>query len=127
MGLLDKMGSAIAKKIMVDTAVNATIKVISGVAEYNSKNGYVDSKIIVPKSSSHYFGKNYKAVKDELTAYGFTNISLLSIKDLINGWLTKDGAVTEVSIKGKTEFKEKSKFPADAQVVITYHTFRDSK
>lgn len=128
MGIFDKMVNTVTKKVMIDTAVNAAMKTVGAVADYNSKREYVNSKIIkVPNSSSHYFGMNYKDAQDELTAYGFTNIALLPKRDLIKGWLTKDGAVEEVSINGKTEFKEKNKFPADVRIVITYHTFRDSR
>ncbi len=128
MGIFDKMINTVAKKVMIDTAVNAAVKTVGAVADYNSKREYMDSKIIkVPNSSSHYFGMNYKDAQEELTAYGFTNIALLPKRDLIKGWLTKDSAVEEVSINGKTEFKEKNKFPADVSVVITYHTFRDSR
>ena len=128
MGIFDKMINTIANKVMIDTAVNAAVKTASTVADYNIKRERAGSKIIrVPNSSDHYFGMNYKNAQDELTAYGFINIALLPKRDLIKGWLTKDGAIERVSINGKTEFKEKGKFPADAQVVITYHTFRDSK
>ena len=128
MGIFYKIASSVAKKIMIDTAVNAAVKTVGAVSDYNSKNKRADSELIkVPNSSDHYSGMNYQNVQEELTAYGFTNIALLPKRDLIKGWLTKNGAVEKVSIKGKTEFKEKSKFPADAHIVITYHTFRDSK
>ena len=110
MGIFDKMVNTVAKKVMIDTAVNAAVKTVGAVADYNNKREYVDSKVIkVPNSSGHYFGMNYQDAQDELTAYGFTNIALLPKRDLIKGWLTKDGAVEAVSINGKTEFKQKSK------------------
>lgn len=135
LGILDKMVNTVAKKVMIDTAVNAAVKTVGAVADYNSKREYADLNrapsgkqlIRVPNSSAHYFGRNYIDAQDELTAYGFTDIALLPKRDLIKGWLTKDGAVEEVSINGKTEFKEKNKFPADVRIVITYHTFRDSR
>ncbi len=127
MGILDKMVSTVAKKVLIDTAVNAAVKTIGAAVYYNSKNERVDSKTIrVPNYSGHYFGMNYRDAQDELVAYGFTNITLLPKKDLIKGWIKKDGAVEEIAINGKTEFKEKSKFPANAHVVIAYHTFKDS-
>lgn len=135
MGILDKMVNTVAKKVMIDTAVNAAVKTVGAVADYNSKRVYADLNrapsgkqlIRVPKSSAHYFGMNYQDAQAELTAYGFTNIALLPKRDLIKGWLTKDGAVAVVSINGKTEFEGKSKFLADVRIVITYHTFRDSR
>jgi len=70
---------------------------------------------------------DYRDVQDELSAYGFTNIAVLPKKDLRKGWLIKDGAVDQISINGRTDFKEKSKFHADVHVVITYHTFKKPK
>lgn len=128
MGILDKMVNTVAKKIMIDTAVNGAVKTVGAVADYNSKRESVDFKTIkIPNSSDHYLGMNYKYALEELMAYGFTNIALLPKKDLIKGWIIKDGAVEEVSINGKTEFKGKNKFPNNARVVIAYHTFRDSR
>lgn len=128
MGILDKMVNTLAKKVMIDTAVNAAVKTVGAVGDYNNKRENVESNIIkVPNSSENYFGMNFQDVQNELTAYGFTSIALLPKRDLVNGWLTKDGAVEEVSINGKNDFKQKSKFPAGAHIVITYHTFRDSR
>lgn len=135
MGIFDKMANTLAKKVMIDTAVNAAVKTVGAVADYNSKRERADLNrapsgkqvIKVPNSSGHYLGMNYQDAQDELTAYGFTDIALLPKRDLIKGWLTKDGAVEAVSINGKTEFKGKSKFLADVRIVITYHTFRDSR
>lgn len=125
MGIFDKVANSVAKKVLIDTTVNAAVKTIGAVADYNSKRVYTESKTIkVPNSSDYYMGKNYHDVQDELTAYGFTNIVLLPKRDLIKGWLTKDGAVEVVSINGKTDFKRERKFPADVRIVITYHTFR---
>lgn len=135
MGIFDKMANTVAKKVMIDTAVNAAVKTVGAVADYNSKREYADLNraasgkqlIRVPNSSDYYFGMNYQDAQDELTAFGFTNITLLPKRDLIKGWLTKDGAVAAVSINGKTEFKGKRKFLANVRIVITYHTFRDSR
>ena len=65
-----------------------------------------------------------KEVKAELEAYGFTNIALVERKDLMMGLLTKAGAIEEISIEGKADFKKNTKYRSDARVVIIYHTFR---
>lgn len=46
-------------------------------------------------------------------------------EDLVTGWITKDGEVYKVSIDGDSDFDEGDIFPEDAEVVVTYHTFKD--
>lgn len=83
------------------------------------------SCIRVPASASNLVGRNVHEVQDEFIAYGFTNIVLLPHKDLINGWLTKDGEIESVSINGEDDFGRKAKYLIDARIVIKYHTYRD--
>jgi hypothetical protein len=82
-----------------------------------------ENEIIVPASSSDYEGKDFQEVIDDLQNAGFTNIETEALDDLNIGWLTKDGEVDKVSINGDTSFSTSSKFPNDAKIVITYHTF----
>ena len=46
-------------------------------------------------------------------------------KDLVTGFITKDGSVEKVSINGDSDFEEGDIFPEEAAVVVTYHTFGD--
>lgn len=85
--------------------------------------GTTDNRIKASKSSSDLEGKDFKDVKTLLQGAGFTNIEFELIDDLITGWLTKDGEVEKVSINGETEFSASSRFPNDAKIVISYHTF----
>ena len=126
MGILDTLVNTVAKKIIIDTAVGAAVKTVGAVADYNSKKDCMNSSVIkLPNPSDYYYGRDFHDVQNELTAYGFINIALLPQRDLIKGWLTKNGAVERVSINGNTEFRRKAKFPNDARVVITYHTFKN--
>ena len=75
-------------------------------------------------SSDDLIGKDYKTVIEKLKKQGFTNIQEVADKDLITGWLTKDGEVEKVSIDGKTDFTENSNYAADVKIIITYHTFK---
>ena len=79
----------------------------------------------VPTAGSDYVGKDKDVAFYELKAYGFENIVLLPRKDLIAGWLNKDGEIISVEINGKSNFKKNSKFPAMSRITIKYHTFRD--
>lgn len=74
-------------------------------------------------SSSELVGENYKEVVSKLEGIGFTNISTVSLEDLLIGWLNKDGEVEEVKIDGLTTFSSDTKFNADVEIIITFHTF----
>ena len=47
---------------------------------------------------------------------GFENITLEVEYDIITGWITDDG-----------KFASGKEYRADAEVVITYHTYRSNK
>ena len=85
--------------IVKSVAVNATIEVVDNVMKNQQAKTYIYTILLQPK--------NYLDVKKELEACGFTNISLLPIRDLIKGWFVKDGSVEEVIINGKDSFKKK--------------------
>ena len=70
-----------------------------------------------------FIKQDYRDVVMRLKNMGFTNIKTVAIKDLITGWLTKDGSVESVSVAGKTDFQVGDKFMPDAEIVINYHTF----
>lgn len=80
-------------------------------------------KIRVPASSTELKGEDYQDVMTLFQIAGFTNIELKVLDDLVTGWLTKDGEVEKVSINGVTSFNVISKYPSDAKIVITYHSF----
>ncbi len=86
-----------------------------------------DGEIRIPSSSSTFEGKDYRDVLTELQTAGFINVEVEAIDDLVIGWLTKDGEVERVSVNGDTDFSSNSKFPKDAKIVITYHTFSNKE
>lgn len=128
MGLLDTMVKTAAKKALINAGGDAAVKVIGAAMEAHGNSPKpVSQKIAVPRSSEDYCSMNYEDVQAELSAYGFTNIAVLPKKDLIKGWLTKNGEVESVAISGKTDFRKKAKFMPGERVVITYHTFKISR
>ena len=58
-----------------------------------------------------------------LEGEGFVNISKVEKKDLLTGWIKKDGSVASITVDGKAEFSEDSTYRPDVQIVIEYHTF----
>lgn len=131
----------ILKTATSSIAKNSTMKVAGKVAEelilatgkvladanISVEKVPANPKVVVPRAYGAYLGRNFMEVRDELQAYGFSNFGFVIHKDLIKGWLTKDGEVSSIAINGKSEFKAKSKFPSDARVVIEYHTFKDKR
>lgn len=82
------------------------------------------NEIAMPMNSKKYKGENYEDIILEIKNLGFENIETVEKKDLINGWITKDGEIEKISIDGDSTFEEGDIFSKDAKVVITYHTFK---
>lgn len=76
-----------------------------------------------PSASSAQNGRMVEDVVSTFEKKGFTNIQTEPIYDLITGWLTKDGEVEAVSVDGDTEYSPDVWYPADVEVIISYHTF----
>ena len=81
-------------------------------------------------SSGYYIDENYKSVKANLEALGFTNIKLVNLHDhgLLDGLLQDfmidpkiANTVESISINGKDSFSEYDCFNTTDQIVITYH------
>lgn len=86
---------------------------------------YHEKKEIVIPFSEHCLRKmNYVEAGDRLQQLGFTEIYEKPIRDLVTGWVKKDGTVEKVIIGGLNPFKKKSIFPYDVEIVIEYHTFK---
>lgn len=89
---------------------------------------FIDSpgknKVKMPMDAKAYQGENYEEVVQELEDMGFRHIETIPKKDLIIGLITKDGEVAKISIAGDSQFEEGDIFSKDADVIITYHTFK---
>ena len=86
-----------------------------------------DGEAKTPSASSVQKGRNYQDVYSQFEEKGFTNIRFEALDDLVTGWLTKDGEVESVSVDGDTGYSADRWYPADAEVIITYHTFPDKE
>lgn len=92
---------------------------------FNSLEKSEKNIVTMPCSMTDYKGENYEVVIQELNNLGFHNVETAEKKDLVLGWLTKDGEVYKVSINGNSEFEKGDRFPKSAKVVVTYHTYKD--
>lgn len=86
-----------------------------------------DGEAKTPSGSSIQKGRNYQDVYKQFEEKGFTNIRFEVIDDLMTGWLTKDGEVESVSVDGDVEYSADKWYPANIEVIITYHTFPDKE
>ena len=82
-----------------------------------------DGKINIPVSSNDLKDANYQDVVDQFKNAGFTNIQIKAIDDLVFGWLTKDGEIEKVSVDGDTTFSTDNRYPANIEILVSYHTF----
>lgn len=81
--------------------------------------------LAVPFSDKEAKKLDYLEAANELKDAGFVNIELVPIKDLIFGWLTKDGEIEEITISNMEKYTTEDKFRPDVDIIIYYHTFRD--
>lgn len=81
----------------------------------------------LPLSSKEAKGVNYQDVMKIFMDAGFENIALEVEYDIITGWMTDDGEVKSVTVNGDNKFSVGNEYRADAEVIITYHTYRKNK
>ena len=117
--------------LMVDCDVEASYKISCSSDKVSVEALYVDrlteladGEVKLDVAASEYKHKNYEDVAAALKTLGFTNIKYEVLYDIILGW-TDDGEVESVSIADKTDFNRGDVFPADAEIVITYHMPED--
>ncbi len=84
-------------------------------------------KYAVPMSSKEAKGSNYQDVVKRFEEAGFELITIEVEYDIITGWLTDDGEVESVTVNGDKKFSEGDEYRADAEIVITYHTYKKNK
>ena len=77
-----------------------------------------------PVSAKDAKGMDYKELVGLYKDAGFVNVSYEKEADLITGWITKENSVKSISIDGDSDFSEDVSYRIDAEIVITYHTFK---
>ena len=105
--------------------VCVTIVMIFAIAGCSSEGHEGEAK--TPSGSSVQKEKDYQKVVDEFESRGFTNIKLEKLDDLVTGLLIKNGEVESVSVDGDAGYSADTWYPADVEVVITYHTFPEKE
>jgi predicted RNA-binding Zn-ribbon protein involved in translation (DUF1610 family) len=85
---------------------------------------HVKREIIIPFSERRLRKLNYVEAGDELQKLGFTEIYERPMRDLMTGWIKKDGSIEKITIVNTYPFKKNSVFVYDTKILIEYHTFK---
>ncbi|MBQ5331157.1 MAG: hypothetical protein J6F31_07900 [Oscillospiraceae bacterium] len=93
------------------------------ITQINQLQARDNGKLAAPGTSEMLKGQNISDVKKSFESAGFTNVKTEEIKDLIKGWLIKDGAVEYVKIAGISSYTENDWYDPDVEVIIYYHTY----
>lgn len=86
--------------------------------------GYHEMKLLIPIGYNNEYleGHKYTEVVQLLKESGFTNIRVKELSDLTLSRQDEENMVTEVKLLHTDEFKEYTKYPANLQITIVYHT-----
>lgn len=77
-----------------------------------------------PITSKRAKGKEYREIIESFTSAGFCNVEPRAIYDLTFGWLKRDGVVESIEIEGKSNYLVTTGYRLDANIVVSYHTFK---
>ena len=80
-------------------------------------------RVKIPKGVNNFDQKNYKAIEKVLRKAGFTDVTCIALNDLKLGLLKSAGTVASITVNGNEINSGGKKFPKDASIVITYHSF----
>jgi len=80
-------------------------------------------KAKVPSSIDDFEKKSYTAIEAMLRGAGFTDIRCIPLNDLTTGILKKPDLVESITINGREITSGGKKYPKDATIVISYHSF----
>ena len=85
---------------------------------------HVKREITLPFPERDLRKLNYVEAGDRLQKLGFTEIYERPIRDLVTGWIKRDGSVEKVTIGNVYPFRKNSVFDYDTEILIEYHTFK---
>ena len=114
-------------ELEINSDIDAEFKISCYSDKVSVETIYVDrlvdlaeGEVKMDVAASSYNYKPYQDVTASLKALGFTNIKYSILYDIVFG-ITDAGDVDSVSIAGNEDFKRAEVFPADAEIIITYH------
>ena len=88
---------------------------------------HVKEEISIPFNVRSLKRQNRMYVKNRLQELGFTEIYAREIKDLVVGFVTKEGTTEQIVVVGRdgteSPIQNGQCYPYDTQIIIYYHTF----
>lgn len=81
----------------------------------------------IPDSSKRYLGRTFEAVVAELQDAGFVNFSLECQKKAKKNWLSKEGAISKISVNGQTQFDKGEWFAEESLIRIAYYSYTNDE
>ena len=94
----------------------------------NKKNRtHVKNGIRITSAIANSYGENYESIASIMKSVGFSNITCVPMNDLNLLTIRKKGQIESLVIDGEENISEGDEFPANAAVVISYHSFRSGK
>lgn len=84
-------------------------------------------EFVIPFSRRELKKMGKTAAGDTLLGLGFTEIYTKPIRNLILGWLKKDGSIKKITVGGLPKFKKNGIFAYDTEIIIEYRTFKKKK
>ncbi len=77
----------------------------------------------LPGGVRDYEGKNYITIQTVFNSAGFNNVKCIPLNDLTTGLIKKPGMVESIVINGDPVENAKNKYPPEALIVVSYHSF----
>ena len=121
--LTSKFFWGIVIAVLVIVFFNVLFFTATKMEEAEAQQDLEQGLIKLPASSENLIEQDYEDVALMFRSAGFTNVRTEGLGDLRLGIFSKEGTVTKVSVNGHTEFYGGVKFPKDAKIVITYHSY----
>lgn len=89
----------------------------------DKRTSLTQSGIRISSALANYRGQRVQTIAQLLKDAGFTNVTLVPVRDLglLSGW--RNGMVDKLIIAGDDSICEGDIFSADAAVTLSYHTF----
>ncbi len=110
--------------IPVDTSPDIPVDTSANISVDASPDIPVDTSANVPLGSKECADKDYEVIQNSLKSAGFSNIKTEAVEDLKSTEADKLNTIISITINGKADFEQGTKFDKDDEVIIRYHVYK---
>ena len=91
----------------------------------NKQTSNTQNSIRITSAMANYYSCNYESIATIMKSSGFTNVTCVPLKDMggRTSIASRNGQVSTLSINGEEDIREDDYYPADAVIIIAYHSF----